>query len=185
MRCVCVCVFLWFGSGCAELLCSTAAAAPCLLGLCLRSNILLHVWHLTLPGSQAPERNRTTAAAAGCCAAALEHKRGCMACGTASCLAGHGCLDTRPVLLPCAACTARAACPPVLPVRLQVYDVAKHGADWWAANLFKHKTYVEARSIANPFVAFWRVYTFHAVLLTIMAALVRFQGTGHRMGWGL
>jgi hypothetical protein len=55
---------------------------------------------------------------------------------------------------------------------LQVYGLAKRGADWWAAHLFKHKTYVEARSGANPFVAFWRVYAFHAVLLTFMAALV-------------
>lgn len=55
---------------------------------------------------------------------------------------------------------------------MQVYAQAKHGADWWAANLFRHKTYVEARSVANPFVAFWRVYAFHAVLLTAMASLV-------------
>lgn len=54
---------------------------------------------------------------------------------------------------------------------LQVYDLAKRGADWWAANLFKYKTYVEARSTANPFIAFWRVYAFHAALLTMMAAL--------------
>lgn len=55
---------------------------------------------------------------------------------------------------------------------VQVYAQAKHGADWWAANLFRHKTYVEARSVANPFIAFWRVYAFHAVLLTAMASLV-------------
>lgn len=54
----------------------------------------------------------------------------------------------------------------------QVYRQAKYGADWWATNLLRHKTYVEARSIANPFVAFWRVYAFHAALLTAMAALV-------------
>lgn len=54
----------------------------------------------------------------------------------------------------------------------QVYTQAKHGADWWASNLFRHKTYVEARSVANPFIAFWRVYAFHAVLLTAMASLV-------------
>lgn len=80
--------------------------------------------------------------------------------------------------------TAALCCLPVLSVRLQAYDVAKHGADWWAAHLFKHKTYVEARSMANPFVAFWRVYAFHAVLLTIMAALVRFRGTGYMLGFG-
>lgn len=54
----------------------------------------------------------------------------------------------------------------------QVYRLAKHGANWWANNMFRHKTYVEARSVANPFVAFWRVYAFHAALLTAMAALV-------------
>lgn len=56
---------------------------------------------------------------------------------------------------------------------MQVYDVARRGADWWATHLLQHKTYVEARSLANPFVAFWRVYDFHAVLLTAMAAVVR------------
>jgi hypothetical protein len=50
--------------------------------------------------------------------------------------------------------------------------VAKRGADFWAAHLFRHKTYVEARSAANPFIAFWRVYAFHAALLTAMAGLV-------------
>jgi hypothetical protein len=50
--------------------------------------------------------------------------------------------------------------------------VAKRGADFWAQHLFKHKTYVEARSVAAPFVAFWRVYAFHAMLLTAMAAVV-------------
>jgi hypothetical protein len=55
---------------------------------------------------------------------------------------------------------------------LQVYGLAKRGADWWAAHLLKHKTYVEARSMAHPFISFWRVYAFHAVLLTVMAALV-------------
>lgn len=39
--------------------------------------------------------------------------------------------------------------------------------------MFRHKTFVEARSIAAPFVSFWRVYAFHAVLLTVMASLVR------------
>lgn len=55
---------------------------------------------------------------------------------------------------------------------LQVYEFAKHGADWWAVNMFRHKTFVEARSVASPFVAFWRVYNFHAALLTVMGALV-------------
>jgi hypothetical protein len=94
-------------------------------------------------------------------------------------------MTTRLVLPACAACAAYLCCPPC--AGLQLYDVAKHGADWWAAHLFKHKTYVEARSMANPFVAFWRVYAFHAVLLTIMAALVRFKiekGTGCRLDWG-
>lgn len=54
----------------------------------------------------------------------------------------------------------------------QVHQRAKRGADWWAANLFKAKTFVEARSVAAPFVAFWRVYAFHAVLLTAMVAVV-------------
>lgn len=54
----------------------------------------------------------------------------------------------------------------------QVYQRAKYGAAWWSHNLFKAKTFVEARSIAAPFVAFWRVYTFHAVLFTAMMAVV-------------
>jgi hypothetical protein len=54
----------------------------------------------------------------------------------------------------------------------QVYSVAKRGADFWVAHLFSHKTYVEARSAANPFIAFWRVYAFHTALLTAMGALV-------------
>lgn len=38
--------------------------------------------------------------------------------------------------------------------------------------MFKAKTFVEARSLAAPFVAFWRVYNFHAVLFTAMLAVV-------------
>eukprot|EP00879_Flechtneria_rotunda_P005368 GHRR01005656.1.p1 GENE.GHRR01005656.1~~GHRR01005656.1.p1 ORF type:complete len:1010 (+),score=343.06 GHRR01005656.1:121-3150(+) len=52
-----------------------------------------------------------------------------------------------------------------------VYNRAKHGADWWAQNLLSHKQFVEARSMAAPFVAFWRVYAFHAALLTAMVAV--------------
>lgn len=53
-----------------------------------------------------------------------------------------------------------------------MYEIARGGADWWAEHLFAHKTYVEARSLASPFVAFWRVYDFHAVLLAAMVAVV-------------
>jgi len=62
-------------------------------------------------------------------------------------------------------------------VLLQVYLIARRGADWWADNMLRHKTYVEARSVASPYIAFWRVYAFHAALLTIMAALVGLQSS--------
>jgi len=54
----------------------------------------------------------------------------------------------------------------------QVYTRAKFGSGFWAQHLFSSKTFVEARSMAAPFVAFWRVYSFHAVLFTMMAAVV-------------
>jgi len=54
----------------------------------------------------------------------------------------------------------------------QVYARARHGADFLARHLFTSKTFVESRSMAAPFIAFWRVYNFHAVLFTVMAALV-------------
>eukprot|EP00878_Enallax_costatus_P004393 GHUV01004631.1.p1 GENE.GHUV01004631.1~~GHUV01004631.1.p1 ORF type:complete len:1313 (+),score=319.45 GHUV01004631.1:85-4023(+) len=52
-----------------------------------------------------------------------------------------------------------------------VYQRAKYGAAWWSNNLFRAKTFVEARTVAAPFVAFWRIYNFHAVLFTAMMAV--------------
>eukprot|EP00775_Hariotina_reticulata_P008714 gene8714-8895_t len=66
-----------------------------------------------------------------------------------------------------------------------VYARAKYGSGFWADHLFSSKTFVEARSMAAPFVAFWRVYSFHAVLFTIMAAVAfawKLTGSG-AAGW--
>ena len=52
----------------------------------------------------------------------------------------------------------------------QQYQMAQAGAHWWASNAFRSKTFVEARSLWQPLMAFYRVYSLHLVLLVVMTA---------------
>jgi hypothetical protein len=53
-----------------------------------------------------------------------------------------------------------------------LYQQSKVGATWWAQHVFQAKTYVETRSVTQLLVAYYRVYSLHTVMLTIMTAVV-------------
>ena len=54
----------------------------------------------------------------------------------------------------------------------ELYKEAMAGARWWREHVFVAKTYVEARSLFQLLLAFYRVYSLHLVLLVVMTITV-------------
>jgi hypothetical protein len=57
-----------------------------------------------------------------------------------------------------------------------LYKDAMGGSRWWRAHVFSAKTYVEARSLFQLLLAYYRVYSLYLVLLAVMTTTVGQMG---------